>query len=76
MGKPTGFLDHERELPLDREPLDRLSDWNEFHESFPAKKLREQGAPSRKASPPVAPYRATLPTIMFCSGTKVEPLGG
>ncbi|HXY40266.1 MAG TPA: glutamate synthase subunit beta [Vicinamibacteria bacterium] len=43
MGKPTGFLDHERELPKDREPLDRLSDWNEFHEAFPAKKLREQG---------------------------------
>ncbi|HVO10016.1 MAG TPA: glutamate synthase subunit beta [Vicinamibacteria bacterium] len=43
MGKPTGFLDHERELPKDREPLDRLSDWNEFHEPFPAKKLRDQG---------------------------------
>jgi glutamate synthase (NADPH/NADH) small chain len=44
MGKPTGFLDHERELPGDRDPLDRLSDWDEFHESFPVRKLREQGA--------------------------------
>jgi glutamate synthase (NADPH/NADH) small chain len=44
MGKPTGFLEYERELPGDRDPLDRLSDWDEFHEPFPAKKLREQGA--------------------------------
>ena len=44
MGKPTGFLEHDRELPGDRDPLDRLSDWDEFHEPFPAKKLREQGA--------------------------------
>jgi len=44
MGKPTGFLEYERELPGDRDPLDRLDDWDEFHETFPAKKLREQGA--------------------------------
>ena len=44
MGKPTGFLEYARELPGDRDPLDRLSDWDEFHEHFPAKKLREQGA--------------------------------
>jgi glutamate synthase (NADPH/NADH) small chain len=44
MGKPTGFLEYERELPQDRGPLDRLSDWGEFHEHFPGKKLREQGA--------------------------------
>jgi glutamate synthase (NADPH/NADH) small chain len=44
MGKPTGFLEYPRELPADRQPLDRLSDWDEFHEQFPVKKLREQGA--------------------------------
>mgnify|MGYP000583380318 CR=1 FL=1 len=44
MGKPTGFLEYARELPADRSPKERLSDWEEFHEHFPAKKLREQGA--------------------------------
>jgi glutamate synthase (NADPH/NADH) small chain len=44
MGKPTGFLEYERELPGDRDPKDRVSDWDEFHEPFPARKLREQGA--------------------------------
>jgi len=44
MGKPTGFLEYARELPADRSPLDRLADWDEFHEHFPVKKLRDQGA--------------------------------
>jgi glutamate synthase (NADPH/NADH) small chain len=44
MGKPTGFLEYERELPGDRDPLDRQSDWDEFHDQYPARKLREQGA--------------------------------
>src|SRR5882672_10771852 len=44
MGKPTGFLETKRELPPDRNPLERIQDWGEFHEGFPAKKLRDQGA--------------------------------
>jgi glutamate synthase (NADPH/NADH) small chain len=44
MGKPTGFLELKRELPPDRNPLERIQDWGEFHEEFPAKKLRDQGA--------------------------------
>ncbi|MBI3880655.1 MAG: glutamate synthase subunit beta [Verrucomicrobia bacterium] len=44
MGKPTGFLDYVRELPLDRGALKRIRDWNEFHEHMDDAKLREQGA--------------------------------
>ncbi|GFO56370.1 glutamate synthase subunit beta [Geomonas sp. Red276] len=44
MGKPTGFMEYLRELPADREPLDRLKDWNEFHLHMPDEKLRTQGA--------------------------------
>ncbi|MBI2190807.1 MAG: glutamate synthase subunit beta [Planctomycetes bacterium] len=44
MGKPTGFLEFQRELPADRPPLDRVRDWNEFHIHMPARKLQEQGA--------------------------------
>jgi len=44
MGKPTGFLEIERELPKDRDPLERLKDWNEFHHHMPEEKLRDQGA--------------------------------
>jgi glutamate synthase (NADPH) small chain len=42
MGKITGFLEHSRELPSDRSPRERLTDWNEFHDHFPKKKLEEQ----------------------------------
>ncbi|MBJ6724634.1 glutamate synthase subunit beta [Geomesophilobacter sediminis] len=44
MGKPTGFMEYLRELPADREPLERLKDWNEFHLHLPEEKLRTQGA--------------------------------
>jgi len=44
MGKPTGFMEYERELPQDRSPLERVRDWNEFHEHFSEEKLRHQGA--------------------------------
>jgi len=44
MGKPTGFLDYVRELPIDRSAAKRISDWNEFHEHMDDKKLRDQAA--------------------------------
>src|SRR5918999_2694637 len=44
MGKPTGFMEYDRELPLDRSPLERVQDWNEFHEHFSEAKLQQQGA--------------------------------
>ncbi|MGA2749059.1 MAG: glutamate synthase subunit beta [Verrucomicrobiota bacterium] len=44
MGKPDGFIQYLRELPLDRPPLERLRDWSEFHLHLEEKKLREQGA--------------------------------
>src|SRR6516162_4809097 len=42
MGKPTGFLEYQRELPSDRSPLERVHDWHEFHDHFPGLKLQEQ----------------------------------
>jgi glutamate synthase (NADPH/NADH) small chain len=44
MGKPTGFIEYLRELPLDRAALERIRDWNEFHLHMEEGKLREQGA--------------------------------
>src|SRR5262249_46947537 len=44
MGKPTGFLEFPRELPLVRHPAERIHDWHEFHEHADEKKLRTQGA--------------------------------
>jgi glutamate synthase (NADPH/NADH) small chain len=44
MGKPTGFIEYLRELPVDRAPLERVRDWKEFHHHMEEKKLRTQGA--------------------------------
>ncbi|MBI5382418.1 MAG: glutamate synthase subunit beta [Opitutae bacterium] len=44
MGKPTGFIEYLRELPVDRPPLERVRDWNEFHQHMEQKKLRSQAA--------------------------------
>ena len=44
MGKPTGFIEYLRELPVDRTPAERVRDWNEFHEHMDDKKLQEQAA--------------------------------
>ena len=44
MGKPTGFIEYLRELPADRQPLERIRDWGEFHFHMPEDKHRTQGA--------------------------------
>ena len=44
MGKPTGFIEYLRELPVDRTPAERVRDWREFHQHMEEKKLRQQGA--------------------------------
>jgi glutamate synthase (NADPH/NADH) small chain len=44
MGKPTGFLEFPRELPLAVAPAERISNWQEFHEHAEEKMLRKQGA--------------------------------
>jgi glutamate synthase (NADPH) small chain len=44
MGKPTGFIEYLRELPVDRSPVERVRDWKEFHHHMDEKRLRQQGA--------------------------------
>src|SRR5580658_5083660 len=44
MGKPTGFVEYLREIPVDRSPSERVRDWDEFHLHMEEKHLRQQGA--------------------------------
>ena len=41
---PPASSNISRELPADRQPLERIRDWNEFHLHMPEDKLRTQGA--------------------------------
>ncbi|HTX24789.1 MAG TPA: glutamate synthase small subunit [Steroidobacteraceae bacterium] len=44
MGKPTGFIEYLRELPVDRAPSERIRDWREFHHHMDERRLRHQAA--------------------------------
>ncbi len=44
MGKATGFMEYQREVPADRPPRERIGDWLEFHLHMPEDKLQIQGA--------------------------------
>ncbi len=44
MGKPTGFKEFKRTLPTDTAPLDRIKNYNEFHDHMPEADLQKQGA--------------------------------
>ncbi|MGN1029976.1 MAG: glutamate synthase subunit beta [Butyricicoccaceae bacterium] len=44
MGKPTGFLDYERQDAEAVEPLERIKNFNEFHTPLTMEEQEEQGA--------------------------------
>lgn len=44
MGKPTGFLEYEREESKAESPKSRIKHFHEFHEHLPMEKQEEQGA--------------------------------
>lgn len=44
LGKTNGFMIYSKELPADRQPLERIRDWQEFHDHLPEEKLAKQGA--------------------------------
>jgi glutamate synthase (NADPH) small chain len=44
VGKPTGFIEFTRALPTRRAVEDRVKDWFEIYEEFPAASVQQQGA--------------------------------
>jgi glutamate synthase (NADPH) small chain len=44
MGKTTGFLEFERETPPRRPPAERVNDWFEIYQEFPAENVARQAA--------------------------------
>jgi hypothetical protein len=44
MGKVTGFLESQRELPARRSAEERINDWFEIYQDFPNHRVRTQGA--------------------------------
>jgi len=44
VGKPTGFIEYPRRLPVRRPVKVRVRDWHEVYEEFPEEEARHQGA--------------------------------
>ena len=44
MGKHTGFIEYQREVPQRRPVEERVNDWFEIYKPFPAESVRTQGA--------------------------------
>jgi glutamate synthase (NADPH) small chain len=44
VGKVTGFLEYQRELPQRRPVAERVNDWFEIYKDFPEESVRTQGA--------------------------------
>lgn len=44
MGKPTGFIEYDRELPGTRDPKKRVEDYKELYLDFPEEKSNQQSA--------------------------------
>ena len=62
MGKPTGFMEYLRELPVDRSPQERVHDWAEFHLPLEEKRLRQQGARCMDCGVPFCHTGVQLPS--------------
>ena len=45
MGKPTGFIEIQRELPQRRPVPERVHDWNEVYHPFPVEKVEAARTP-------------------------------
>lgn len=64
MGKPTGFLEFSRELPQKRAVKERLNDYREFVERYPAQKLNQQAARCMDCGVPFCHHGCPLGNII------------
>ncbi|WP_269526941.1 glutamate synthase subunit beta [Coraliomargarita parva] len=72
MGKATGFMEFERKPIADRDPIERLKDWEETHVHFKEDLVRTQGARCMDCGTPYCHTGMTLSNM--ASGCPVNNL--
>ncbi|MFW6217617.1 MAG: NAD(P)-binding protein, partial [Verrucomicrobiota bacterium] len=72
MGKATGFMEYTRKPIADRDPLERINDWEETHVHFDEAKVREQGARCMDCGTPYCHTGITLSNM--ASGCPINNL--
>lgn len=66
MSTPTGFMEYKRQLPGDRDPEQRVKDWEEFHHHLSEDELRTQGARCMDCGTPIA-----IQVLIWLAGPQV-----
>lgn len=69
MGKPTGFMEYEREVSAEIKPKQRIKNFNEFHEHLTMEKQQLQGARCMECGVPFCQAG-----MMICGMTSGCPL--
>ena len=69
MGKTTGFLEYTREVPDRRPVAERINDWFEIYQDFPAEKVQHAGRPLHGLRRAVLPHRLPAEQLPFRTGT-------
>ena len=65
MGKPTGFLEYERQENEAIQPLSRITNFNEFHPFLDEETRRKQGARCMNCGVPFCQSAIKL-KLLFC----------
>lgn len=72
MGKPTGFLEIDRKTIANRDPIERIKDWNEIHENFQIDLVQKQGSRCMDCGTPYCHTGITLSNM--ASGCPINNL--
>lgn len=64
MGKPTGFLEFTRELPVKRSPQERINDYKEFEAPYTESKLNQQAGRCMDCGVPFCHHGCPLGNII------------
>jgi glutamate synthase (NADPH/NADH) small chain len=63
MGKPTGFMEYERKNSTEIPPLERIKNFNEFHEPLPMEEQQTQAARCMDCGVPFCQYGQVIGTM-------------
>ena len=73
MGKSTGFMEYERQTSKEVPPLERIKNFNEFHEPLSMEEQRKQAARCMDCGVPFCQYGKMIAGM--ASGTAIQEDG-
>ena len=72
MGKPTGFIEYQRETPERRPVAERVQDYREVYQPFPEETLKTQAARCMDCGVPFCQSGSGCPSGRACSNRRLH----